>query len=153
MVTSYAAGGDMRSWRQPKDAPGTTFDASAVPDTPQPAAVVALPEGFARFYLAETLLAVEDMHRCSILHRDLRMDNVYIGGDGHVLVGGFSLNEPAWSGVETAMVGTPYFMSPEVLKGDGYGRSIDIWGLGIFLYVVDWRRQPRVVCGVRCVPL
>ena len=70
----------------------------------------------------------------SVLHRDIRLENVFLDEEGHVLLGGFSLADPDWSGVTQGMVGTPYYMAPEVLKGEEYGRSVDMWGLGVALY-------------------
>ena len=69
-----------------------------------------------------------------MLHRDIRLENVFLDEEGHVLLGGFSLADPDWSGVTKGMVGTPYYMAPEVLKGEEYGRSVDMWGLGVALY-------------------
>ena len=50
-----------------------------------------LPEDEARFYIAETILAVESVHKMNYIHRDLKPDNVLIGSDGHVKLSDFGL--------------------------------------------------------------
>ena len=61
--------------------------------------------------MAEMVLGMEFLHRQSILHRDIRLENTFLGADGHALIGGFSLSDPEWSGVAREMVGTPYVHS------------------------------------------
>jgi serine/threonine kinase 38 len=50
-----------------------------------------LSEEESRFYIAETILAVETVHNLNYIHRDLKPDNLLIGGDGHVKLSDFGL--------------------------------------------------------------
>ena len=50
-----------------------------------------LSEEDSRFYIAETILAVESVHNLNYIHRDLKPDNLLIGGDGHVKLSDFGL--------------------------------------------------------------
>ena len=50
-----------------------------------------LSEEESRFYIAETVLAVENVHSLDYIHRDLKPDNLLIGGDGHVKLSDFGL--------------------------------------------------------------
>lgn len=50
-----------------------------------------LSEEDSRFYIAETILAVESVHSLNYIHRDLKPDNLLIGGDGHVKLSDFGL--------------------------------------------------------------
>jgi serine/threonine kinase 38 len=50
-----------------------------------------LSEDDSRFYIAETILAVENVHNLNYIHRDLKPDNLLIGKDGHVKLSDFGL--------------------------------------------------------------
>ena len=50
-----------------------------------------LSEDDSRFYIAETILAVESVHSLNYIHRDLKPDNLLIGKDGHVKLSDFGL--------------------------------------------------------------
>ena len=87
-----------------------------------------------RFYAAELVSAVEFIHKKGILHRDIKLENVRLGADGHVVLSGFSLALPDFAGIEHEIVGSPQCMAPEMIAGEGYGRCVDWWGIGVLLH-------------------
>jgi len=74
------------------------------------------------------------LHKKGIIHRDIKLENVRLGANGHVVLGGFSLALPDFTGIEHEIVGSPQCMAPEMIAGDGYGRGVDWWGLGVLLH-------------------
>ncbi|KAG5898846.1 hypothetical protein JTB14_014273, partial [Gonioctena quinquepunctata] len=110
-----------------------------------------LPPDMARFYFAETILAVEYLHSYGIVHRDLKPDNLLITALGHIKLTDFGLSKVGLMSLATNLYegymdtesrkfsdkqvfGTPEYIAPEVILRQGYGKPVDWWSMGIILY-------------------
>ncbi|XP_074116972.1 mitogen-activated protein kinase kinase kinase 3 isoform X3 [Sminthopsis crassicaudata] len=95
----------------------------------------ALTESVTRKYTRQILEGVSYLHSNMIVHRDIKGANILRDSAGNVKLGDFGaskrLQTICMSGTGIRSVtGTPYWMSPEVISGEGYGRKADVWSLG-----------------------
>jgi len=109
-----------------------------------------LTEDEARFYTAELILAIENIHKLDCIHRDIKPDNILIDKSGHIKLSDFGLAKVSEKIFETnkidegyepnshqknySCVGTAYYVAPEVLNKKGYGPEIDWWSVGVIFF-------------------
>ena len=84
------------------------------------------------------------MHSKRIMHRDLKPANIFIDNNGNLKVGDLGLSRQLGSQTFEAFsrVGTPLYMSPEVLQGKGYDWKSDVWSMGVIAYEICQLRSP-----------
>lgn len=117
---------------------GITLDA-ALCGEPQ------LPLGEALRILRGVLAGLHVAHENDIVHRDVKPGNVLLGEDGAIKLTDFGLSlKVAERSLSLAsiegVVGTPYYVAPEVIQGKRATAAGDIWGLGVLAF--------RMLCGV-----
>ncbi|KAM4886351.1 serine/threonine-protein kinase PAK 3-like [Sylvia borin] len=81
----------------------------------------------------ECLKALDFLHSRNVIHRDVKSDNILLGMDGSVKLTDFGLCAQLTPERRTrcTVLGSPYWVAPEILKKKEYGTQVDIWALGI----------------------
>ncbi|KAI0212520.1 Serine/threonine-protein kinase Nek11 [Lamellibrachia satsuma] len=94
-----------------------------------------IPEAQVVEWIIQLLLAVQYMHDRRVLHRDLKSRNIFLRNN-RIKIGDFGISRILMGSTDMAstFVGTPYYMSPEVLKHEGYNSKSDVWSVGCLLY-------------------
>lgn len=95
-------------------------------------------------YCMQIADGVRHMHERRVLHRDIKPANIFVAADGSLKIGDLGLGREFSSKTVEAFskVGTPLYMSPEVIQGSGYDWKSDIWSIGCVLYELATLRSP-----------
>lgn len=83
-------------------------------------------------WFIQIAIALEYIHGRKVIHRDIKTSNIFLTGNGTVKLGDFGISKVLENTNEAAMtvVGTPYYMSPEVCESKPYTFKSDVWALG-----------------------
>jgi len=96
-----------------------------------------LTETDTRRYMLQMLDAVRHMHDKKVIHRDLKLGNIFLGKGNEVKIGDFGLAcKLLFDGErKKTLCGTPNYIAPEVLDGkNGHSYEVDTWSIGVVLY-------------------
>lgn len=125
IVMDYADGGDLSN--KIKEAKGKYFNESTILD-----------------WFTQICLAIKHIHDRKVIHRDIKGQNVFLTKTNVVKLGDFGIAKVLSNTVERAktVVGTPYYMSPEIIEGKPYSFQSDVWSLGVLLYELCALKPP-----------
>ncbi|KAL1510733.1 hypothetical protein AB1Y20_007022 [Prymnesium parvum] len=95
-------------------------------------------------WFVQMSLALQYLHSRRILHRDLKTANVFLTRMHIVKLGDFGVSRVLSATAELAktFVGTPYYLSPELLSNQPYGHASDVWALGCIFYEIATLEHP-----------
>jgi serum/glucocorticoid-regulated kinase 2 len=94
-----------------------------------------------RFYGAQIAIALDYLHTKGIIYRDLKPENILMDELGYLRLADFGMAKKLKEG-EKAMsfCGTPEYLAPEIITGEGHNKSADWWSFGILIY--------EMLCGI-----
>lgn len=125
IVMDFADGGDLQS--KIKERNGRPFTETQILDQ-----------------FVQICLAMKHVHDRKILHRDLKSQNIFLTKSGRVKLGDFGIAKILSATMENAktMVGTPYYLSPEIIENLPYSFKSDVWSMGVLLYELCCLKPP-----------
>ena len=97
-----------------------------------------------QYYITQLIQALIHLHDSNIVHRDLKLGNIFLTGKMELKLGDFGLAKKLSFRDEkiSEMVGTPAYMAPEILENKGYSLEVDIWSLGVIMYYLIIGKLP-----------
>ncbi|EGR29846.1 protein kinase domain protein [Ichthyophthirius multifiliis] len=95
-------------------------------------------------WFTQICLALKHVHDRKIIHRDLKGQNIFLTKNNLIKLGDFGIARVLTKTIDKAktMVGTPYYLSPEIIESKPYSFKTDIWSLGVILYELCALRPP-----------
>jgi len=111
------------------------MDGGCLTDVLEQFEFVRLNEAQIAYACHQTLKALSYIHKCHRIHRDIKSDNILLNSRGAVKIAdfGYAAQLTQEQQKRHTVVGTPYWMAPELIRGHDYGFKVDIWSLGIML--------------------
>lgn len=127
IVMDFADGGDLQKKIKEYQKEGRFFNENTIID-----------------WFTQLCLAIKHIHDKKVLHRDLKSQNVFLTQNGIIKLGDFGIAKCLNFTMEKAqtIVGTPYYLSPEIVQNIPYSFKSDIWSLGVLLYEMICLRMP-----------
>lgn len=104
----------------------------------------ALTEPETRYYLRQILLGVLYLHQNHIIHRDLKLGNLFLNDEMEVKIGDFGLAAKLEFDGERkkTLCGTPNYIAPEILQKRGHSYEVDVWSIGCIMYTLLVGKPP-----------
>ncbi|ORX49085.1 camp-dependent protein kinase A [Hesseltinella vesiculosa] len=100
-------------------------------------------EPAARFYAAETLLAIDYLHQHNVVYRDIKPENILLDAGGHVKLADFGFAKRVSPDAKCMTVcGTPDYVAPEIIRSKGYGTAVDWWSFGVLIFELTVGKTP-----------
>ena len=124
IIQEFCNGGDLRNYMSKKKGVITEIEASKI--------------------LLDIINGFSELHKSGIIHRDLKPENILLNDDVFKLGDfGFAKHVDNYqSQLLTSLVGTPLYMSPQILKTEKYTTKSDVWSLGLIYYEMLFGKTP-----------
>ena len=139
IVMEYADNGDLSSRIKAMKLSGSFFGESQICN-----------------WLVQLLMGLSYIHANNIIHRDFKPQNLFLASEGNrILIGDYGACKVVSSKQALAhtMMGTPFYMSPEVFQNKPYSFKSDIWALGCVLYELCSLQVPFEASNVQSLSL
>jgi len=111
-----------------------------------------LPELLVAVVIREVLLGLTYLHANNMIHRDIKADNILVSSQGTIKIGDFGETGKVTQTMDkcNTVVGSPYWMAPEVIKESDYDSSADVWSLGKLKCYNKTKREVHRITGSNC---
>jgi len=137
IIMGYCEGGDLHAKIKEANKAGTHFSEDQILK-----------------WFVQMTLALSHVHSMKVLHRDLKTQNIFLTRESKVIkLGDFGISKVLDGTIDMAktVIGTPYYMSPELCSNQPYGMQSDVWALGCILYemcVLKHAFDATNICGL-----
>ncbi|XP_037931063.1 chromosomal serine/threonine-protein kinase JIL-1 [Teleopsis dalmanni] len=107
-------------------------------------------EATVRIYIAEVVLALEHLHQLGVIYRDIKLENILLDHNGHIVIADFGLSKifkPDSDHRTHSFCGTLEYMAPEIIRSgaNGHDLAVDWWSVGVLTYELLTGSSPFTV--------
>ncbi len=94
----------------------------------------------------DTFKGLQYLETLSIIHRDLKIANIFLGKDNQIKIADFGFATKGKAFFKDIHIGSPIYMSPEGLISQVYGPKTDVWSFGVMIYELIHGKPPLANC-------
>lgn len=89
-----------------------------------------------QYYLLQIVSSLKYLHQNKVIHRDLKLGNLFLNENMEIKLGDFGLaTRLEYDGERKKTIcGTPNYIAPEILEGKGHSYEVDVWSVGVIIY-------------------
>jgi NIMA (never in mitosis gene a)-related kinase len=93
-------------------------------------------------FVLQIMLGLRHLHSKKILHRDIKTMNVFLADSKSIRIGDLGVARTMTGDFASTIVGTPYYLSPEMCEEKPYNEKTDVWAMGCLVYELCTGRHP-----------
>ena len=95
-----------------------------------------------KFYASLLFLILDYLSKQKIIHRDIKPSNIMVDSSGYIKLVDFGAAKRILNGYAKTMIGTPFFMAPEIIAGKNYSFPADYFSVGVCLFYMYYKTYP-----------
>lgn len=101
-------------------------------------------ESEVKYFMLQVLDGLEYLHAQKIIHRDLKLGNLFLNEHMNIKIGDFGLATRIdfYGEKKKTICGTPNYIAPEILESKGHSYEVDVWSVGVIIYTLIYGRPP-----------
>eukprot|EP01129_Flabellula_baltica_P012636 TRINITY_DN5728_c0_g2_i1.p1 TRINITY_DN5728_c0_g2~~TRINITY_DN5728_c0_g2_i1.p1 ORF type:complete len:832 (-),score=156.20 TRINITY_DN5728_c0_g2_i1:24-2519(-) len=103
------------------------------------------------YFTREILKGLSYLHQLHLVHRDIKSRNIMVDLKGHVKIIDFGLCASFEEGPRRKLLGSPFWIPPEMIREEDHSYPVDIWSLGIVILELYFKRPPLYQSGLKCM--